>query len=777
MVKSLYLNQDEFERIFRNYLKISSYSMSIRTLFGERLSRKIKYDPYYQRNYVWDRVKASFFVESVLLGTDIPPLIFFNSGGCIEVIDGRQRFETIKRFKQGDLTLGLQGLHKLPQLQKNSFNTMDPEIKDTFDDAKIRIFEFEVINEPRLESSLEDKIKKEIFRRYNSGITPLSTAEIDNANYDDDDVTNLLKKRLTSDSSLLENVVHCFLGPRGIKSNSQLTLALEFLRKYLVLTQFPISAFAAGNNRKEILDLYYDFVVSNTENVSQLCNSYLQRIDLILDLRKNLSGKDLFQNRLVFECIFWAVDVIQKELPNTVVTFDKETINKIERHYSENSKLYSQDNSFYYRSIIDRYKDTSKFFENLFNVDFKIYLKDDAFKENVKQLRQSEKDTKLKLEELESLRANKPDPSLLPVDEIVNELNTKRYLLRPSYQRQERISIYKASAIIESIILGISLPPIFIYKNKDGIKEVVDGQQRLLSILGYVGKQYLDELGALCYTNNSNYALKKLKILKELNDKRYGDLDDGIRDKILDFKLQIIEIDEKVNPNFEPVDLFIRLNNKPFPIKDNSFEMWNSFVDKDVIQKIKNVTDKNIGWFFIKVRSEDRTKDRMHNEELITMLSYICYKGDYGNSLGVYLRDEKLNCRLKEKRSISVLLEELTVQELKKEEFLESIEHVAVFIENVACILGKIKRKSKLNEFFGIERRRSLVDFYMLYFLLEKVCRKKINHLSFEILRNDFMCIQNLLRNTERKNIDEEYLNKFHDKLKSLIVKYSEYSQ
>ncbi|RID81948.1 DUF262 domain-containing protein [Mesobacillus zeae] len=47
------------------------------------------YDPYYQRNYVWDADKASYFIESILLGTEIPPLVFFNTGKQIEVIDGR----------------------------------------------------------------------------------------------------------------------------------------------------------------------------------------------------------------------------------------------------------------------------------------------------------------------------------------------------------------------------------------------------------------------------------------------------------------------------------------------------------------------------------------------------------------------------------------------------------------------------------------------------------------------------------------------------------------
>ena len=523
MINSLYLNQDEFEKIFKKHLRISAYSMSIKSLFSERLLRKIEYNPYYQRNYVWDKTKATFFIESILLGTDIPPLIYFNSGNKIEVIDGRQRFETIKRFKHNELSLILQGLHKLPQLKNIRFNNLGADIQDIFDSAKIRIFEFEIINEPRLDVLLEDKIKKEIFRRYNSGITPLNTAEIDNANYDKDEITNYFKKLLTVDTNLQASIIECFVGKTTCDNrnkSSDISLTLQFLRKFLVLSNFPISAYACGNNRKEILELYYNFISDHEENVESLCESYISKIKAVIALYSRLCTIEMLRNKLIYECILWAVNIVCKETKEEDFIFDNEKIDLIKRHYINSIKSYSTDSSFYYSSILTRFKDTANFFHTTYDVDFSIYIKDDKYKEELNALRQSEKEAKLKLVELENLRANKPDPSLLPIDEIVNDISTKRYLIRPSYQRQERISINKSSSIIESIILGINLPPIFIFKDINGTKEVVDGQQRLLSIIGFLGKQYRDENNKLCYTLNSNFALKNLKILKEYNGKK-----------------------------------------------------------------------------------------------------------------------------------------------------------------------------------------------------------------------------------------------------------------
>ena len=183
------LTEKNFIDIFKGSLKITPRTISIKTLLSDRNLRRINYKPYYQRNYVWDNVKQTFFIESVVLGTEIPPLILFKSGTTIEVIDGRQRFETLKRFIENDFSLTEKGLLSLPALAKQTYNKLSDEIKEIFWNSNIRIFEFEVII--GIDATLEDKIKKEIFRRYNTGITSLTSVEVDAAKYDKD---YLLKK-------------------------------------------------------------------------------------------------------------------------------------------------------------------------------------------------------------------------------------------------------------------------------------------------------------------------------------------------------------------------------------------------------------------------------------------------------------------------------------------------------------------------------------------------------------------------------------------------------
>ncbi len=89
--------------------------------------------------------KPTYFIESILIGTEVPPLIFFDNNKNIEIIDGRQRFETILRFMDNQFSLSTKGLKILRQLGKKTFSELaktDKEILDNFLDAKIRIINF-----------------------------------------------------------------------------------------------------------------------------------------------------------------------------------------------------------------------------------------------------------------------------------------------------------------------------------------------------------------------------------------------------------------------------------------------------------------------------------------------------------------------------------------------------------------------------------------------------------------------------------------------------------
>lgn len=102
---------------------------------------------------------------------------------------------------------------------------------------------------------------------------------------------------------------------------------------------------------------------------------------------------------------------------------------------------------------------------------------------------------------------------LLP--QVLDFVNQKRWLnLRPEYQRRQLWDDAKRSLFIESLLLNVPIPPVFLYEYDLSRYEVMDGQQRLNSILDF-------------YENR--FPLKKLERWQELNGFRYSELPESLR--------------------------------------------------------------------------------------------------------------------------------------------------------------------------------------------------------------------------------------------------------
>ncbi len=69
-----------------------------------------------------------------------------------------------------------------------------------------------------------------------------------------------------------------------------------------------------------------------------------------------------------------------------------------------------------------------------------------------------------------------------PMSSVPGMLDSGKYLLRPDYQRRHRWSTEKKSRLIESLIMNVPIPPVFLYEYEYGKYEVMDGLQRLSTI-------------------------------------------------------------------------------------------------------------------------------------------------------------------------------------------------------------------------------------------------------------------------------------------------------
>jgi hypothetical protein len=76
----------------------------------------------------------------------------------------------------------------------------------------------------------------------------------------------------------------------------------------------------------------------------------------------------------------------------------------------------------------------------------------------------------------------------MSIGELINLYDDGELDIHPEFQRVYRWSNEQKSKLIESILLGIPLPSIFVAQRKDGVWDVVDGLQRISTILSFMGK-------------------------------------------------------------------------------------------------------------------------------------------------------------------------------------------------------------------------------------------------------------------------------------------------
>lgn len=82
----------------------------------------------------------------------------------------------------------------------------------------------------------------------------------------------------------------------------------------------------------------------------------------------------------------------------------------------------------------------------------------------------------------------KTDGYPMSIGEIINLYENSEMVINPNFQRFFRWSQAQKTRFIESILLGIPTPAIFVYQRDDGVWELVDGLQRISTILEFVGK-------------------------------------------------------------------------------------------------------------------------------------------------------------------------------------------------------------------------------------------------------------------------------------------------
>lgn len=179
--------------------------------------------------------------------------------------------------------------------------------------------------------------------------------------------------------------------------------------------------------------------------------------------------------------------------------------------------------------------------------------------------------------------------------------------IHPDFQRFFRWSDHQKSTFIESILLGIPIPPIFVSQRDDGIWDVVDGVQRLSTIYEFIGILKTED----GEQNKSIVALQKTTYLPSLEGKKWDDPNDKDNSftqaqRLLIKRAKIdVNIIQKESDEMVKYEIFQRLNTggaiaTPQEVRNcillmlnkNLYELMRSLADHESFRSCIALSDK-----------------------------------------------------------------------------------------------------------------------------------------------------------------------------------------
>lgn len=172
-------------------------------------------------------------------------------------------------------------------------------------------------------------------------------------------------------------------------------------------------------------------------------------------------------------------------------------------------------------------------------------------------------DREIHTEMIYPARNIKIDRVQFSIFELKRRYDRGNICLDPDFQRNEVWNTRQKSELIESVVMGIPLPLIYLAETMEGKLVIVDGRQRLTTFFKYL---------------NNEFALSGLKIMTELNSCKFQDLEKDEDKKkyaaeIEDFQL-VIQIIKYPTPDRVRFDIFDRVNRGGTPL--NNQEMRNA---------------------------------------------------------------------------------------------------------------------------------------------------------------------------------------------------------
>lgn len=274
--------------------------------------------------------------------------------------------------------------------------------------------------------------------------------------------------------------------------------------------------------------------------------------------------------------------------------------------------------------------------------------------------------------------------------------------LQPNYQRKYVATPAIASRLIESVLMDVPIPVIYLAEENDTSYSVIDGQQRLTSFLSFLNGHF---------PNGNEFKLTGLKVYKELNKKSFKELSKEHQNKIRKTTLHTIIIKKESNEDIK-FEIFERLNTGS--IKLNEDEIRNTVYRGAYINLLAEL--ENDKTFHELIQNENAKKRMLYRNMILRFFAlsektYLNYKPSMKQFCNKELRDNQ----------------HLTIEKQKeyKERFSHCLDLVKVIFGRNAFKRYQLDKNG--NGSYGKNINMSLFDVQMCGF---------VNYSKNEILRN-----------------------------------------
>lgn len=219
-------------------LKQAKLEWNARQLCRMVQRREIKFDNAVQRGLVWDVQRKSLLIHSMLMGYPIPPFYAAKGGNCYDMLDGKQRINTVVDFMEGKFELaGIpevevkneDGTTDMVDINTLHFDEMEEALRDELNAYPLTIYYFDGIT--------DDEIS-EMFFVLNNG-KPLSAIELTRVKAKSLDAIKEIGKHALFRSALTEKAFERYTNEDiVIKSYAVLheeepSLETKFIRPYM----------------------------------------------------------------------------------------------------------------------------------------------------------------------------------------------------------------------------------------------------------------------------------------------------------------------------------------------------------------------------------------------------------------------------------------------------------------------------------------------------------------------------------------------------------------